>query len=99
MALRTVQSEATVLKKAREKLGLTQQQTADRAGIRLRQYQRFESGERNLTSSSFNIACGVLETLQIDIPGFRHGDYILSEEFESLSAIREHLENSREIKE
>ena len=79
MALQLMQSEATILKKAREKLGLTQQQVADKAHIQLRQYQRFESGERNLTSSSFSIGCSVLEALEIDIVGFRRGDYVLSE--------------------
>ena len=80
MALQLMQSEAAVLKKAREKLGMTQQQVANKARIQLRQYQRFESGERNLTSSSFNIGCSVLEALEIDIMGFRRGDYVLSKE-------------------
>ena len=76
-----MQTEATILKKMRLKLGMTQQQVANKANIQLRQYQRFESGERNLTSSSFNIGCSVLEALEIDIAGFRRGDYVLSEEF------------------
>jgi len=83
-----MQSEATVLKTARDKLGMTQQQVADKAYIQLRQYQRFESGERNLTSSSFNIACNVLEALQLDIVGFKHGDYCLSEDINSIEELR-----------
>ena len=80
MAIQRMQTEATILKSAREQLGMTQQQTADKARINLRQYQRFESGERNLTSSSFNIGCNVLEALEIDIVKFKNGDYALAEE-------------------
>ena len=78
MEFQRVQSEATVLKKSREKLEMTQQQVAYKAGIQLRQYQRFESGERNLSSSSFNIACRVLDALQLDITSYAHGKYVLS---------------------
>jgi len=78
MALKRVRSEASILKNAREKLGMTQQQVADNAKIQLRQYQRFESGERNLSSSSFNIACRILDALQLDITSYAHGKYVLS---------------------
>jgi len=73
---------------------MTQQQVANKARIQLRQYQRFESGERNLTSSSFNIGCSVLEALDIDIAGFRRGDYVLSKEFNSIAEIREYSANN-----
>jgi hypothetical protein len=33
----------------------------------LQQYQKFESGERKLRTASFDIACGVLEALELDI--------------------------------
>jgi len=89
MGVQLMLSEATILREARDKLGLTQQQVADRARIQIRQYQRFESGERNLTSSSFNIGCSVLEALEIDIAGFRRGDYVLSEEYENMDELRE----------
>jgi len=94
MAYQLMQSEATILKNAREKLGMTQQQVADKARIQLRQYQRFESGERKLTSSSFSIGCSVLEALSIDIEGFRRGDYVFSEEFDSISELREMTKNN-----
>lgn len=87
-------SEATILKNAREKLGMTQQQVADKAQIQLRQYQRFESGERKLTSSSFSIGCSVLEALSIDIMGFRCSDYVLSEEFDSINEQHEVANNN-----
>ena len=80
MAYQRVQFEHNILRQAREKLGLTQQQVADQAQIHQRQYQRFESGTRNLSSSSFNIACRVLNVLRLDISKYAHGDYVLSEE-------------------
>ena len=67
--------EKWVLRDFRDKLGLTQQQVADKAMIQLRQYQRFESGERNLSSSSFNIACRVIEALGLDPTKYYHGEY------------------------
>ena len=55
------------LKEKRVSARLTQQQVADKAGIKLQQYQKFESGERNLRTASFQIACRVLEALDLDI--------------------------------
>ncbi len=37
----------TILKKARQDAGLTQQQIADRLGLSLRHYQKIEYGELN----------------------------------------------------
>ena len=74
--------ERWILRDYREKLGLTQQQVADRAKIQLRQYQRFEAGERNLSSSSFNIACRVIEALGLNITKYYHGDYVLGDAVE-----------------
>lgn len=72
--------EKSVLKDYREELGLTQQQVADKARIQLRQYQRFESGERNLSSSSFRIACRVIEALGLDVSKYYHGAYVFGDE-------------------
>lgn len=81
--------EKWILRDYRDKLGLTQQQVADKAKIQLRQYQRFESGERNLSSSSFNIACRVIEALGLDPTKYHHGDYVLGDEVEmSLEGLR-----------
>ena len=74
--------EKWILRDYRDKLGLTQQQVADKAKIQLRQYQRFEAGERNLSSSSFSIACRVIEALGLDITKYHHGDYVLGDEVE-----------------
>ena len=64
-----------VLRDFREKLGLTQQQVADKAEIGIRQYQKFESGERRISSSSFRIACAVIMALELDITKFYKGEY------------------------
>lgn len=64
-----------VLREKRLTSGLTQQQVADRAGIKLQQYQKFESGERNLRTASFQIACKVLEALDLDIVKYFHKEY------------------------
>ena len=59
--------ECKILKKRREQLGLTQQQVANIAGINIRQYQRFESGERRISSTSFRIGVAVVDALELDV--------------------------------
>ena len=59
-------SDGGMLRMQREALGYTQQQVASLAHITLRQYQRFESGERNLESSSFRIGLNVCFALRIN---------------------------------
>lgn len=49
---------------------MTQQQVADKAHIVLQQYQKFESGERNIMTCSFQIACRIIEALEMDITAF-----------------------------
>ena len=55
-----------------------------RANITLRQYQRLESGERNILTSSFGLACRVIEALDMDVSKFYHGDYYLEEEVKTM---------------
>ena len=43
-----IQLEHHILLQRRKELKMTQQKVADKAGIQLRQYQRLESGERNI---------------------------------------------------
>ena len=69
-----------ILKEKRAVLGMTQKQVADRAKIRLPQYQKFESGERNIMTASFQIACRVVEALDMDVSDFYHGEYAFGEE-------------------
>lgn len=75
-----IPTAAAVLSEKRQILRLTQQEVADRAKITLRQYQRLESGERNILTSSFGLACRVIEALDMDVSKFYHGDYYLEEE-------------------
>jgi transcriptional regulator with XRE-family HTH domain len=69
-----VMLECNVLKNARENLGLSAVQIASKANVSLRQYQRFESGERSLSASSFVIARRILEALELDISSFGKGN-------------------------
>ena len=69
-----------LLKEQRLVNGLTQQQVANKAGILIQHYQKFESGERNLRTASFDVACRVLEALDLDIVKFFHKEYVLGEE-------------------
>ena len=70
--------ENLMLIKQREKLGLTQEEVAKKAGIKLEQYQRFESMEHqfSFSSSSLRIVNAVLTTLELDIKAFDDGDYV-----------------------
>lgn len=61
-----IQVDSHVLLQRRKELKMTQQQVADESGIQLRQYQRFENGERNLSSASGKIMLSVCETLKLD---------------------------------
>lgn len=69
-----------ILKEKSVVLGLTQQQIADKAKIVLQQYQKFESGERSIMNCSFEIACRVIEALEMNISDFYHGRYTIGEE-------------------
>lgn len=61
-----VEMDYHILKNRREELGMTQQQVADKAHVQLRQYQRFESGERELASSSMRIGVSICIALELD---------------------------------
>ena len=52
---------------------------ADKAKINYRQYQKFESGERNIMTASFQLTCRVIKALNMDIEKFYNGDYTLGE--------------------
>ena len=69
-----------ILREQRVVQNLTQQQVADKAKITVQQYQKFESNERNIKTASFQLACRVLEALNMDIAGFVHGEYVFGEE-------------------
>ena len=69
-----------ILREKRVILGLTQKQVAERAKVVLQQYQKFESGERNIMTCSFQLACRIIEALEMNISDFYHGEYALGEE-------------------
>lgn len=68
-----------ILREKRVVLGLTQKQVSEKAKVVLQQYQKFESGERNIMTCSFQLACRIIEALEMDITAFYHGDYVLGE--------------------
>ena len=70
----TLENRDGFLKDQRIRIGLTQKQVADKAGILLQHYQKFEGGERNLRTASFDVACRVLEALEVDIVKYFHAD-------------------------
>lgn len=61
-----MQLEHSILLQRRKELKMTQQQVADKAGIQLRQYQRLENGERNISGSSGRIMLSICEALKLD---------------------------------
>ena len=68
-----------VLRERRVILDLTQMQVAEKAKIPLQSYQRFESGNRDIRTASFQIVCRVVEALEMNISDFYHGEYVLGE--------------------
>ena len=68
-----------ILKKRRKQLGLTLQDVADKAGINIKQYQRFETGERELTDASFMTTVQVLKALELDPVKYAAGEYEIKE--------------------
>ncbi len=72
-------NESLYLKIRRTQLGLTMQEVADGAGIQQAQYQRFESGSRDIRRASFQIAYRVMRVLEIDIDKFMNGEYRIQE--------------------
>lgn len=73
---------AGVLREKRVTLGLTQKQVAEKAKITLREYQRFESGERNIMTSAFRTSCRIIEALGMNVSDFFHGEYVFGEKVE-----------------
>lgn len=75
MPNQAVREEKDILIEARKKLGLTQQQVADKACVAMRHYQMFEGGKRKLSSSSFWTASKILQALELDVTTFARGGY------------------------
>ena len=58
--------EARIIKQRREELGLSQQQLAVEVGLSIRQYQRFEYGERLLSKTSLKQGLRICAALELD---------------------------------
>ena len=71
--------DGIVLKKRRRQLGMTLQDVADKAGIDIKQYQRFEAGDRELASASFITTVQVIKALELDPVKYAAGEYEIKE--------------------
>ena len=63
---RKVTRETEMLRKARQRKGLSQQQVAVIAGVHIRQYQRLEYGERSVGTVKMRFGLAVCAILEID---------------------------------
>ncbi|MDL2233775.1 helix-turn-helix transcriptional regulator [Ruminococcaceae bacterium OttesenSCG-928-L11] len=75
MPNQVTREEKYILIEARKKLGLTQQQVADKAQVAMRHYQMFEGGKRKLSTASFWTAAKILQALELDVTTFARGGY------------------------
>ena len=90
---------ASILREKRVTLRMTQQEVADKAKIKLQQYQKFEAGTRNIMTCSFRIACRVIEALGMNISDFYHGEYVIGEEIYSEDGVLKYKKTGRPIDE
>ena len=80
---RHITRESEMLRKARIKLGYSQQQVATMAGMQIRQYQRFEYGEREV--HHVNLRAGLLMCAAVELDPVM---LIFGEKPETLKALR-----------
>jgi transcriptional regulator with XRE-family HTH domain len=86
----SVVPDSGVLIGQREKPGLSQEEVAAKAGIKLEQYQKYESHEgREFSSTSLRIANAVLTALELDPSAFARGSYSLVPKDDSLYTLAE----------
>ncbi len=90
---------ASILREKRLTLRMTQQEVADKAKIKLQQYQKFESGTRNIMTSSFQLACRVIEALGMNVSDFYHGEYVFGEEIYAEEGVIKYKKTGRPINE
>ena len=55
-----------MIRSARHRMGLTQMEAAEKAGIAIETYQRLEYGERDIRRASMQTGLGVCTALGID---------------------------------
>ena len=65
MSPRSIRS-GQLLKEARERMGYSQLEVATLVGIQIRQYQRFEGGERAISKANLKLGLIVCKVLEID---------------------------------
>ncbi|MBQ1492395.1 MAG: helix-turn-helix transcriptional regulator [Blautia sp.] len=65
--------EGMIIKTRRKELRLSQQEVAAAIGVELRQYQRFEYGERLVSHTSFMQGLRICAALELDPYGFVFG--------------------------
>ena len=63
---RRVTRESEMIKSARCRLGLSQQQVATLIGIQIRHYQRFEYGERDIQEINIRVGLSLCALLELD---------------------------------
>ena len=61
-----VNREAEMLRKARLKMGYSQQQVATLVGMHIRAYQRLEYGERDIRNCSMHIGVAICAVLGVE---------------------------------
>ena len=62
--------EGFILLQRRTELGLSQQDVAVEVGLHVRQYQRFEYGERLLSNCSMKLGLKICAFLELDLYDF-----------------------------
>ena len=72
-----VVTDGGMLIEQREKLGLTQEEVAKRAGIKLEQYQKYEKLEFGFSSKPMRIVNAVLKALELDSSSYANKEYAL----------------------
>lgn len=87
----------SILREQRVTQNMTQAQVAEKAKITLQQYQKFESGSRNLRTASFQLACRVLRALNMDIERFFDGEYVFGEEVTEINGKLCYAKTGRDI--
>lgn len=58
--------EAQLLRQRRLELGFSQQEVATEVGLQIRQYQRFEYGERKLSNANLKLGLRVCAALELE---------------------------------